>query len=143
MTDEKDVANTGADEAETKGEVKAEVELLNILGRRAAKITIGEHTITLRPLTLNDQCEFYQEIGSLLEHAFTPVGQRFTLWLMARRGGYKGSPEDLGGLIEIADLTVIDQAMRYVIEGGGGGGVAGEGDASGEAPDTDRGVTAD
>ena len=137
MADEKDVANTGADEAE----VKAEVELLNILGRRAAKITIGEHTITLRPLMLNDQCEFYQEVGSLFEYALTPIGQRFTLWLMARRGGYKGSPEDLGGLIEVGDLAVIDSAMSYVIDGTAN--AADGDDASGEAPDTDQGATVD
>lgn len=88
------------------GDEESGQELAETLGRKIVTIELGGQSFTLRALNLNDLVELEQEGGGDL------VQTRHELWLAARRGGYQGSVEEIGGLVDWESLERVEETLK-------------------------------
>lgn len=94
---------------------------LEVLAGGAVAVTIGDRTVTLHPLDLNDLAKFEVEVGPLsaLEDPATQVrAVRCVLWLSLLHEDPNATLEDAGRLVGINDLDALGEAMRALFLGG-------------------------
>lgn len=82
---------------------QAAEELSDNLGKTKVPLKLGEQTILLARINLNDIVELEEAVGQLAMASGTVKSERYQLWLAARRAGYQGKIEELGGLIETTE----------------------------------------
>ena len=97
-------------------EAKAESstqELATILGRRTVTVQLGGMEITLAPFSLTARVEYEEHVGPLAETIQTAKGSLYAIWLSAKRGGYTGTPEELGEHITAHN---VDELLSAVLD---------------------------
>ena len=87
-------------------------ELGDNLGKTKVPLKLGGQTILLSRINLNDLVELEDTVGQTAMASGTLKSERYQLWLSARRGGYQGKVDELGGLIE---TTEDIQDMRVAL----------------------------
>jgi hypothetical protein len=89
-------------------------ELADNLGRREARVTIGDLELTLRPMTLNDMVASQQALSALGVDEASAAGLRSQLYHCAKRGGYSGTENDLAEQITELDIPRVRAALAQV-----------------------------
>ena len=83
-------------------------------------IVLGDITVQLHPLDLNDLAEFEEAIGplSLLQDPATQArAVRFVLWRSLLHGDETATLQDAGKLIKASDLDKLGEAMTALFSG--------------------------
>jgi hypothetical protein len=83
-------------------------------------IVIGNITVELYPLDLNDLAEFEEAIGplALLQDPSTQArAVRFVLWRSLLHGDETATLQDAGKLIKASDLDKLGEAMTGLFSG--------------------------
>ena len=89
-------------------------ELADNLGRRDARINLGELDLALRPMTLNDMVASQQDLAELGVSEASAAGLRSQLYYCARRGGYAGTEADLADNVTELDIARVRAALSEV-----------------------------
>jgi hypothetical protein len=83
-------------------------------------IVLGDITVQLYPLDLNDLAEFEEAIGplSFLQDPATQArAVRFVLWRSLLHGDEAATLQDAGRLIKASDLDRLSEAMAVLFSG--------------------------
>lgn len=92
-------------------------ELGEVLGRKQARLQLGEECLVLRPLTLNDLVEYEEAVGELGQEQSGMAGLRYELYLAARRGGSDRTLEQIGELVEVGEVERVESALAELVPG--------------------------